>query len=118
MTTNHVSKLDPALIRPGRVDLKEYIGDASPAQACALFERFYSDTVQPDEFAKMKSRLEEQMQDTIAKGRPLSMASLQGHFIRNNAQDALAHLPTLIHDAVMDRTAHEDHQKHRIASMP
>lgn len=118
MTTNHISKLDPALIRPGRVDLKEYIGDATPGQACALFERFYSDTISPEDFKSMMQRLEDQMQDTIAKGRPLSMASLQGHFIRNNAQDALTHLPNLIHDAVMDRTAHESQQKHRIASTP
>lgn len=119
MTTNHISKLDPALIRPGRVDLKEYIGDATPSQACALFKRFYSDSVSDSELERMLQRLAEKMEDTNSKGRPLSMASLQGHFIRNNAQDALDHLQTLIHDAMMDRTAHESSAtRYRVASSP
>ena len=41
MTTNHPERLDPALIRPGRVDLSVLINDASPQQARRLFERFY-----------------------------------------------------------------------------
>ncbi|OBZ75907.1 Mitochondrial chaperone BCS1 [Grifola frondosa] len=41
MTTNHPERLDPALIRPGRVDLSVLIDDASPEQARRLFIRFY-----------------------------------------------------------------------------
>lgn len=29
MTTNYVERLDPALIRPGRVDRKQYFGNAT-----------------------------------------------------------------------------------------
>ena len=41
MTTNHPERLDPALIRPGRVDLSVLIDDATPSQARILFTRFY-----------------------------------------------------------------------------
>ncbi|PWN34699.1 uncharacterized protein FA14DRAFT_107768, partial [Meira miltonrushii] len=41
MTTNHVERLDPALIRPGRVDYIEELGDAEPDQVEDLFMRFY-----------------------------------------------------------------------------
>ena len=36
-------RLDPALIRPGRVDLKEYIGHCSKSQLQQMFRRFYPD---------------------------------------------------------------------------
>lgn len=41
MTTNHKEKLDPALIRPGRVDFKREFGDASDDQICGIFLRFF-----------------------------------------------------------------------------
>jgi chaperone BCS1 len=41
MTTNHLDKLDPALIRPGRADVKLWFGNATADQARRLFERFF-----------------------------------------------------------------------------
>jgi chaperone BCS1 len=41
MTTNHVEKLDPALIRPGRVDYIEEVGDATYEQTVEIYKRFY-----------------------------------------------------------------------------
>lgn len=41
MTTNHVERLDPALIRPGRVDLALELGDADGHQVRELLRRFY-----------------------------------------------------------------------------
>lgn len=41
MTTNHYERLDPALIRPGRVDVDELLGDAAGEQAQRLFVKFY-----------------------------------------------------------------------------
>ncbi|KAI0000592.1 BCS1 N terminal-domain-containing protein [Xylariaceae sp. FL0662B] len=43
LTTNHVELLDPALIRPGRVDLMVRIGDATRYQAAKMWDRFYGD---------------------------------------------------------------------------
>jgi mitochondrial chaperone BCS1 len=41
MTTNYVDRLDAALMRPGRVDVVEYIGAASNSQMRRLFTQFY-----------------------------------------------------------------------------
>ena len=41
LTTNHIDKLDPALIRPGRVDAVEFLGDATPRQARRYFQQFF-----------------------------------------------------------------------------
>lgn len=41
MTTNYLERLDPALIRPGRVDFKEYVGHCSRYQLEEMFKRFY-----------------------------------------------------------------------------
>ncbi|KAF9737053.1 hypothetical protein PMIN01_04832 [Paraphaeosphaeria minitans] len=44
MTTNHPEKLDPALIRPGRVDLQVQFTLATRAQSRDIFTRMYSST--------------------------------------------------------------------------
>lgn len=43
MTTNHIERLNPALIRPGRVDVKCQLGLCSTTQARAMFVSFYRD---------------------------------------------------------------------------
>lgn len=41
MTTNKVESLDPALLRPGRIDYRLYMGEASEAQRVNLYRRFF-----------------------------------------------------------------------------
>ena len=41
MTANYLERLDPALIRPGRVDFKSYIGHCTDYQLRKMFQKFY-----------------------------------------------------------------------------
>lgn len=41
VTTNHPEKLDPAVVRPGRIDLTVELGWCTSPQASALYETFY-----------------------------------------------------------------------------
>lgn len=43
LTTNHVERLDAALIRPGRVDMTVRLGNATAYQIEQLWKRFYED---------------------------------------------------------------------------
>lgn len=100
MTTNHFGSLDPALIRPGRVDLSVLVDNASPVQARTLFTRFYggSESIRPELIERMGRQVEEFTVKEMSNGREISMAALQGLFIRNNAQDAVKTLPELFVD--------------------
>jgi mitochondrial chaperone BCS1 len=74
MTTNHPEKLDSALLRPGRVDVKEYLGHATHYQTKQMFLRFYGG---PDE------RAEEFATILLQSPIPISTAFLQGLFVSN-----------------------------------
>lgn len=74
MTTNHPEKLDPAIMRPGRIDFKVYVGNASLYQVRHMFLKFYPNEHQLCEkfilrFEKLKMSV--------------STAQLQGLFIIN-----------------------------------
>jgi len=88
LTTNHMEKLDPALIRPGRVDLACLIDDASPSQAKRLFIRFY-DSEQNVDLEKVGGELESMVDKEMKEGKRVSMAALQGTFIRNGPEEAV-----------------------------
>jgi mitochondrial chaperone BCS1 len=51
MTTNRVEALDPALLRPGRIDYKLYMGEASKRQKIDLYMRFFPSSSELDALA-------------------------------------------------------------------
>jgi chaperone BCS1 len=54
MTTNKVEALDPALLRPGRIDYRLYMGEAAESQRVELYRRFFpgADVERAREFAQ------------------------------------------------------------------
>ncbi|TRM62654.1 P-loop containing nucleoside triphosphate hydrolase protein [Schizophyllum amplum] len=93
MTTNHLERLDPALVRPGRVDLIELIDDATPEQARTLYTRFYGGDPEQGlsdvELDELATRLEGIVASEREGERRVSMASLQGLFIQCDARYAV-----------------------------
>ncbi|ORY92255.1 BCS1 N terminal-domain-containing protein [Syncephalastrum racemosum] len=81
LTTNHIENLDPALIRPGRVDMKEYLGNATEEQVRAMFSRFYGTDHRELEDAFVAR----------VKDKHISTAGLQGHFVyfKDKPQEAV-----------------------------
>jgi len=83
MTTNYFERLDPALIRPGRVDYIEQIGHCSHHQLLNMFAKFFplEGTGRAAEFATAATEL----------GVPLSAAQVQGYFMwfKKSPQEAI-----------------------------
>ena len=48
MTTNRIEALDPALLRPGRIDYRLYLGKASDQQKVELYRRFFPEAPESD----------------------------------------------------------------------
>ena len=86
MTTNHLNRLDPALIRPGRVDVKQEIGWASRNQIIRMFTRFYPDNPMTPATAFADAALN--------CGTEKSVAQIQGHFMmfKNDPHGAVIHV--------------------------
>ncbi|CAF3981433.1 unnamed protein product [Rotaria sp. Silwood1] len=86
MTTNFIERLDPALIRPGRVDNKQYIGPLTAHQVERMLIRFYPQSTRNeiDEFLNKIERL------TDNYSQQLSAAQLQGFFM--HYKDSIKHV--------------------------
>ncbi|KAK0734930.1 BCS1 N terminal-domain-containing protein [Lasiosphaeria miniovina] len=86
LTTNHIDRLDPALIRPGRVDMMVRIGEATRYQAAQMWDRYYGD-IDADASGRQRflARLAElglfgDSQDPAVPKRHTSTAAIQGLF--------------------------------------
>ncbi|EME41710.1 hypothetical protein DOTSEDRAFT_73940 [Dothistroma septosporum NZE10] len=79
MTTNHIDRLDDALIRPGRVDMTMQLGNASRWQMEQLWDRFYSEQ---DPRGEGKKRFVERAA-VAGLVNNVSTAALQGLFLYN-----------------------------------
>lgn len=80
MTTNYLERLDPALIRPGRVDVKEFVGHCDMYQLQEMFKRFYGNNTQ--------SAAAEFAQKVLSVGHHVSPAQIQGYFMRHKTSTA------------------------------
>lgn len=87
MTTNHIERLHPALIRPGRVDVREAIDHSSSYQIRSMFKRFY-----PDHPPELADTFAKAFQSTVKT--PTSMAQLQAYLMlfKSNPDDAIKSL--------------------------
>ncbi|KAK5732898.1 Complex III assembly protein translocase and chaperone [Elasticomyces elasticus] len=79
MTTNHIDRLDDALIRPGRVDMTVHLDNATEWQMEKLWDRFYAEQ---DVSGEGKRRF---LARATSAGLPgnVSTAALQGLFLYN-----------------------------------
>ncbi|KAI0594406.1 BCS1 N terminal-domain-containing protein [Biscogniauxia sp. FL1348] len=103
LTTNHIELLDPALIRPGRVDMMVRIGEATKYQAAQMWDKFYGDVdVDGTNRERFLAKLDALGLFSDAKdGKPpprTSTAAIQGLFLfnKNDMEGAISMAEGLI----------------------
>jgi chaperone BCS1 len=79
MTTNKIEVLDPALLRPGRIDYRLYMGKATETQKVGLYRRFFPDAAKAEarEFVRSNSA------ETMAEFQGLLLAVEEKEKLRN-----------------------------------
>ncbi|KAJ3215139.1 hypothetical protein HDU67_000767 [Dinochytrium kinnereticum] len=91
MTTNHLERLDAALIRPGRVDFRALFDNVTDIQAREMFLKFYPGKEELADQFVAKIRPKEEIPGVVADHKRCSPAALQGHFVlfRDDPEGAL-----------------------------
>ncbi|GMH41329.1 hypothetical protein BSKO_09239 [Bryopsis sp. KO-2023] len=102
MTSNHPEKLDPAMIRSGRVDRRFELSSPTTDQAERMFHAFYPDAASTQDGQQAAETFAQKcLAATKLSDYPLSMASLQNYFILGRGLDHktfLEKLPEFIDD--------------------
>ena len=110
LTTNHIDRLDSALVRPGRVDFSVRLDDVTRWQSEKLWDRFYGGLdergVHKALFMKQLDRLGVIDDEKGRKANPnvgISAAALQGLFLYNkdNPEGAVSMTPGLLPESSM-----------------
>lgn len=88
MTTNHFGLLDPALSRPGRIDLRIHLDYATHDQIARLFSNFYP----------KQELLASKFAEAFPPTHPITSAHIQAHFMlyKHDPQAALDAIPQLL----------------------
>ncbi|KAL4870938.1 hypothetical protein BDV12DRAFT_40693 [Aspergillus spectabilis] len=106
LTTNHVDRLDEALVRPGRVDMTVRIGEVTRYQVASLWDRFYGELDTTGSYRQAfldrlqeLSLIEDENGQRAGRPRNTSAAALQGLFLYNkdNMEGAIAMAEGLTH---------------------
>uniref|UniRef100_A0A8R1TY69 Mitochondrial chaperone BCS1 n=1 Tax=Onchocerca volvulus TaxID=6282 RepID=A0A8R1TY69_ONCVO len=92
MTTNHVDCLDPALIRPGRVDVKQYFGYCTANMFSEMFKHFYGDNITEEMALRFQKA-------ATALNMEISPAQIQGYLLlhKEDPQASIDDIATIMH---------------------
>ncbi|CAL5867499.1 uncharacterized protein PFLUO_LOCUS1718 [Penicillium psychrofluorescens] len=106
LTTNHVERLDEALVRPGRVDMTVRLGEVTRHQVGRLWDRFYEELDTDGAHRKLfldrlqqLGLIEDEQGQKADRAKRTSAAALQGLFLYNkgNMDGAIAMAEALTH---------------------